>query len=62
MKLKVWVEIMTVQRWTEDEFEVPDEKWAAMTPAERDAYGGELFEDMRNEIANGGWEEINDES
>jgi hypothetical protein len=61
MKLKVWVEVMTVQRITEDIVEVPDEKWAAMTEVEREQYKSSIYEDLASQVANGGCEEIDEE-
>lgn len=58
MKLKVWVEVFTVARWTEDVIEVADEEWAAMTPAGRERYKQDIYEGMLNDIANGGCEEV----
>lgn len=58
MKLKVWVEVFTVDRYTEDIVEVDDVLWNAMTPAEREAYKGEVFNNAQNGIANGGCEEV----
>lgn len=58
MKFRVWVEVFTVDRVTEDVIEVPEEKWDAMSPAERDAYMAGCFDGMRDNVANGGYEEI----
>lgn len=56
MKFKVWVEVMTVTHMTEEEIEVPDAEWAAMSEAEREARMSGAFDDLRDGIANGGWE------
>jgi hypothetical protein len=58
MKLKVWVEVFTTQRFTEDLVEVPDEQWAAMSDAERAQYKQTAYEAMLIDIANGGCEEV----
>jgi hypothetical protein len=58
VKLRVWVEVFTVERYTEDIVEVSDEEWAGLTDAERVAYMLNVFEDARDEIANGGCEEV----
>jgi hypothetical protein len=60
MKLKVWVEVFTVQQFTEDVVEVPDEQWNAMTEDERKQYKQDVYEAALNEAANGGCEEIED--
>lgn len=60
MKFKVWVEIATVQPWTEETVEVPDDQWSAMTEVERDTYMKRAFEDLLSDVAGGGYEEIED--
>lgn len=56
-KIRVWVEIFTREHMTEQEFDVP-EGWHEMTDAEREESMTLLFEKMRNELANGGYEVI----
>lgn len=60
VRFKVWVEVMTTQRWTEDVVEVPDEQWDAMSDAEREEYKKHVYLDMQTDVASGGWEEIED--
>lgn len=58
MQFKIWVEVFTTTRFTEEVIDVPDDEWNALTPAEREARMEAAFDDMRNEIANGGWEQL----
>lgn len=60
MKLKIWVEVFTTERYAESVIEVPDSEWEAMTPEEREAYKQEVFENALYEVANGGCEETED--
>jgi hypothetical protein len=58
-KIKVWVEVMTVQSMTSELFDAPD-NWDQLTMAERLDHMESLFTDMRDNIANGGYELVED--
>jgi hypothetical protein len=58
-KIKVWVEVMTVQTMTETLIDVPD-GWDDMSAQEQDSYMNDCFEDERNNVANGGYELVED--
>lgn len=58
MRFKTWVEMFSTQRWHEDVHEVSDQLWAEMTEEEREAYMQDAFENVRNEVCNGGYEVI----
>lgn len=58
MRFKTWVEVFSTQRWHEDTHEVPDEEWARLTPEQRESRMANAFEDVRNEVCNGGYEVI----
>ncbi len=60
MKLKVWVEVLTTVRFTEDIVEIPDEEWAEMSDAERRGAKDQIFGEYRDGVANGGCEEVED--
>lgn len=58
-KIKVWVEVMTVQTMTETLIDVPD-GWDDMSAQEQADYMRACFEDVRDNIANGGYELVED--
>jgi hypothetical protein len=58
VKLRVWVEVLTVHPLVEDVVEVPDGQWTAMTEDEREQYKQDVFTAALIEVANGGCEEI----
>jgi len=60
MRLKIWVEVLTTEQMTEVVDEVPDERWNAMTPAEREEFKALLFTNLQAEVANGGCEEVDE--
>jgi hypothetical protein len=50
---------MTVQTMTETLIDVPD-GWDDMSAQEQDSYMNDCFEDERNNVANGGYELVED--
>jgi hypothetical protein len=56
-KIRVWVEIMTTQKFAEEIMDAP-ENWSDMTSDQREDWMADQFEQMRNEMANGGYEVI----
>jgi len=57
-EIRVWVEIFTTQRFQEQTVECPDAEWDAMTPDQRQDWMALAFEDYRNELADGGFEQV----
>ena len=60
MKVRVWIEVFTTQRLTEETYDVSDDEWAAMTLEDRESYMCGLFEELRDAIANGSYEVVKD--
>jgi len=58
MRVKLWVEVLTTARMTEEIGEIPDDQWDAMNPAEREARMKEMWSNLQDEVANGGWEAV----
>lgn len=56
-RIHVWVEVLSNQRFEEIEDDVPAE-WGGMSESARDEYMTALFNDMRDGIANGGYEVV----
>lgn len=61
MRFRVWVEVMTTQHLVDHIVEVSDEKWAALSEDDQNAYMHEEFCDLRDNVANGGYEVLGDD-
>ena len=60
VQIRVWVEVTTREHMVELTDEVPDEEWAALTEEAREARMRDMFTELQNQTANGGWEAIED--
>lgn len=61
MKLRIRVEIFTVERLIEDELEIPDEEWSSLSESEREELKNRAWFDFAGNYAGGGCEEMDEE-
>lgn len=60
-KIRVWVEVLTTERFSELMCDTPD-GWESMDAAARQAYMQGVFDAERDNACNGGFEEVADDA